>query len=347
MDSYRVFVSYSHEDVDLVRKIVAVLAHNGLTAMWDQNLAAGRGFDQQIRTFIAHAHVFLPVLTPSSSARGWVHQEVGYATALRVPVLPVCAGQLPGEMLQQLHAVRLRDDLGDLDVRLRREVFAALMEHGERESRPLFECARLPEDRARMTAEYARGVRDIGGHGCVRCKGRFGPFCTPDKGPNHPVWRERHGDVPRGEEHCRRMRDERRELELHARSAGCRMILNPFLDYGRDRWRMKHARLRTLIDFLESMPDDLVGVAIQRGEQQQVLTILGDWFLAESFAPNLHKGYRQAVYTRHAPTVRAAIREFDEEFEELHPEAGTAVSSRQAAIDVLRGLLAEPEGPAG
>jgi len=110
MDSYRVFSSYSHEDVDLAESIAYALNENGLTPLWDRHLSFGRGFESQIKSFIAHSHVFLPVITASSSVRGWVHQEIGYATALRVPVLPVCQGRLPGEMLQMLHAVALGTD---------------------------------------------------------------------------------------------------------------------------------------------------------------------------------------------------------------------------------------------
>src|SRR5262245_24283082 len=90
MQSCRVFVSYSHEDSALAEAVVRWLESNGLTPPWDEHLIVGRGFDAQIKTFISYAHVFLPLITPSSTARGWVHQEIGYAMALRVPVLPVC-----------------------------------------------------------------------------------------------------------------------------------------------------------------------------------------------------------------------------------------------------------------
>jgi hypothetical protein len=158
---YRVFISYSHEDTALVRAIVRVLEETGLVPLWDEDLAFGRGFDAQIKTLIAYAHVFLPLITASSIARGWVHQEIGYATALRVPVLPVCKGQLPGEMLQMLHAVRLGDDPATFGSKLPRAVFDDLITHAAGESRPLYECAMLPEERAVLLAEYADQVREI------------------------------------------------------------------------------------------------------------------------------------------------------------------------------------------
>jgi hypothetical protein len=136
MQSYRVFVSYSHEDCDLAKAVVQVLKRNGLTPLWDENLTGGRGFDAQIKAFIAYAHVFLPLITPSSTARGWVHQEIGYAMALRVPVLPVCRERFPGEMLQMLHAVRLGDDSATFGGNLSRHVFEDLIRRAAADSRP-------------------------------------------------------------------------------------------------------------------------------------------------------------------------------------------------------------------
>src|SRR5262249_8292238 len=151
----------SHEDSDLANAIVRVLEANGLTPLWDEQLAVGRGFDAQIKTFIAYSHVFLPLITASSSARGGVHQEIGYAMPRAVPVRPACSSTLPGEMLQMLHAVRLGDDATAFGAKLSRAVFDDLICHAPGESRPLYECAMLPEDRSILLAEYADQLRDI------------------------------------------------------------------------------------------------------------------------------------------------------------------------------------------
>ena len=57
---FRVFISYSHEDRSLVEGIAAILEANGLKPMWEENFAYGQGFHEQIKNFIAHAHVFSP-----------------------------------------------------------------------------------------------------------------------------------------------------------------------------------------------------------------------------------------------------------------------------------------------
>jgi hypothetical protein len=53
-----------------VLQIVKVLEEHGLIPMWDKNFAYGYGFHEQINTCIAHAHVFLPCITPHSSLQG-------------------------------------------------------------------------------------------------------------------------------------------------------------------------------------------------------------------------------------------------------------------------------------
>ena len=62
-------MSYSRDDRPDVQQIVNILRANGLEVMWEEDFAFGQGFHQQIRNFIAHAHVFLPVLTKLADER--------------------------------------------------------------------------------------------------------------------------------------------------------------------------------------------------------------------------------------------------------------------------------------
>ena len=54
----------------------------------------GERFTERIKTLISHSHVFIPLLTEVSHTRPWVHQETGFAIALRVPVLPIAVDRL-------------------------------------------------------------------------------------------------------------------------------------------------------------------------------------------------------------------------------------------------------------
>lgn len=90
------------------------------------------------------------------------------------------------------------------------------------------------------------------------------------------------------------------------------------------------------------MPDDKVRVVFRRAATPHSLTIVGDWFMAESMAADINKGYRQTIFTRHAPSIRDRVRAFDQEFEELCQEPGNeACPTRTGAIRVLEALLAE------
>jgi len=343
MDTYRVFISYSHEDKELVEKIVKTLEENGLTPMWDENFAWGHGFPEQIKNFIAHAHVFVPIITEASSKRGWVHQEIGYAMALNIPVLPVTLDQVPGEMLQDLLAVPWTNDLKKLKTQLSRKTFDTLVRKAQKNSPPLFECAEFHEDRTMMMVEYATKVSELGFHGHIRQKGALSSFHIPDKPISHSVWKQRYGSYEVNDYRCRLLREERLALEEHARQSGCSLIIDPYLSYVKYGPEARNVRLEALLEFLEknSIPREKVKVAInKRMPTGENLTIVGDWFAAESISAALGKGYQQTIFTRHAPTVRKRIDLFDQEIEDLLKARGIkSESSKEAAIAEIKRIL--------
>ena len=346
----RVFISYSHEDRSLAEKVCAAIQTAGLEPLWDQRFAFGRGFHEQIKTFIAHAHVFLPIITESSSRRGWVHQEIGYAVAMNIPVLPVAWGRLPDEMLRELHAVVLPDaeeeHKPELCRNLTREAVDSLLRGYLEEANVLYETAPLSEDRAMLMARYAGEVSQMGKMGVLRQKGGLSSLAIPDVVISHPVWRQRYGDKFKGEFHCRCQRDERLALERHARAAGFKLIVDPGLKYGTFGPKARRARLETLISFLSSIDDDpkyQVAFHRERGTHQSV-TILGDWFYAESVSSSLERGFIQTIFTRHAPSMQAKIDLFDREFYGLLDESKwRPEDSKTRALDILREAVAGVE----
>ncbi|HWI64825.1 MAG TPA: toll/interleukin-1 receptor domain-containing protein [Symbiobacteriaceae bacterium] len=337
MGSYRVFISYSHKDLELVQRVVNALEENGLTPIWDRNFAFGYGFHEQIQTFISHAHVFMPVITRGSSKRGWVHQEIGYATALNIPVLPATHDALPGEMIQRIHALHLSEDPAELRQQLSLDVFDNLVNRYREPSFALFQSADLAEERAMMMVRYATDVLDLGAFGCVRQKGGLSSFHIPDQVITDPIWKLRYGTGPRSEFHCRCQRNERITLEKHARTAGCRLIINPAISEQFDR-TSQLVRLQTLAKFLAAYPDEKVQVAITQGMPQQYsLTIVGDWFAAESASASLTQGYRQTIFTRHAPSMRSRIDLFESEFQELLAASRwDEATSRSSALELIQ-----------
>jgi hypothetical protein len=342
VNRYRVFISYSHENRRLAERVVAHLEALGMTVLWDKTLAYGSGFAEQIKAYIAHSHVFLPIITPESSPRGWVHQEIGFATAMNVPVLPVTVGGLPGEMMHHLHAVRLGDAEADLGPLLKADDISLLVDAQDDPSLALYACADEHEDRAIMMYAYAMGVRRLGYAGLVRQRAGLGSFHIPNRTLKHPAWQARyHPDKPRGEFQRRLARRERIALEWHAERAGCKLIVVPEVTFAEHGPAARIARLDELIAFLHSMPDDKIDVAhgVLRSEGENH-TLVGDWFAAASIVGRPSTGYRQTIFTRHAPTVRARMALFDQEFAECEPwpDGGP---SRQAAIAFLERLTAK------
>lgn len=335
------FISYAHEDKPLARAVVAALRQNGLRPMWDEQLPSGGIFDRLIRTFIMHADVFLPLITPAASQRGWVHQEIGFATAHRIPVLPVCRGRLPVGMIERAQAVQLGPKDGDLRNRLPWSTFERLVQDAELDP-PLFECAFHASDRARMLAGYARRIRDLDGYGLVRQRGGLSSFNLPDKSVDHAIWRQRYGAATRSEEQIGLLREERLALEDHARAVGCKLVIDSGIHYEQLGPEVRAIRIRTLIEFLETMPANKVRIAFTHTNSPESLTLVGDWYLAESVKGTAMKGYQQTIFTRHAPSVRKRVAEFDGRFEELlhdpmNAHGGTLAGAVAHLKRILRG----------
>lgn len=342
---YRVFISYSREDLRQVQSIVDVLKKNGLHPMWDDNIRPGAGFHDQIKNFIAHAHVFMPFITEASAKRSWVHQEIGYAMALNIPVLPVCLGRKPGEMIRDLQAIVCEEGLDNLETELSIQKVEDLVNTGHKTTAPLYECAEYHEDRTLMMAKYAKRVLDMGEYGHVRQKGALSSFHIPDKPLTNPVWQRRYGKYSVSQFRCRLLSEERTVLEKHAKKMGCRLIIDPSLTYETYGPEARAVRLKTLLDFLKDMPDDKVRVVTDEGmHMEKNVTIVGDWFFAESVSAALGQGYKHTIFTRHAPSIRSRIEAFDQEFEDLFNRQCSEVkgkSSKKIVTDRIEVILAD------
>src|SRR5688572_5639910 len=121
---FRVFVSYSHSDSRLLDKVRKHLEKElNCDVRCSETLRPGSGFSQQIKEEISHAHLFVPIVTEISSTGGWVHQEIGFAMAMNVPILPLAIGQLPQGMAEGLQAICFVDDqLAGLEAKLKKDL---------------------------------------------------------------------------------------------------------------------------------------------------------------------------------------------------------------------------------
>lgn len=340
MSRPRAFISYSHENRSVFEKLIPMLEAQGLEPRSDCNLNPGMGFTEQIKLSIAHSHVFLPLLTPESHSRGWVHQEIGYAVAMKVPVVPICIGKLPDGMIQVLQAIVSSDAADELLGKLNKVRFAELVSEAGLHWQPSSECAAEVEDRAVLFQRYSNDARKFMGPQCVRQAGGFTSFSIPDESTGHFSWKARFGQKLPGPHTLGLLRRERQSLEEHARAAGCKLIVN----LGHDHAHLypggsRHARCSILLSFLESLPaTPLLGqVVLLERYQPYSLTAVGDWFFSESRAPTFGKGFQHTFFMAHAPTVSRLVREFDQEFEGLLAAQGiSARESLEWAIEKLR-----------
>jgi len=329
---FRVFISYSHEDVELARVIAQVLEENGMVALYDKTgLQVGTGFPQEIINFITHTHVFLPLLTKTSLKRRWVQQEIGYAVASHVPTAPVAINCEPGEFLYGIEAIRLKTlDAAELEKRLTRKALETCVQKYPLGG-ALYECAATTDERAVLLAQYARAVTLMGGSGIVRQLGGLSSFHIPAETIDHPVWQLRYGKQHQQEYHRKVLREERLALTGHAKEKGCRIVIDLDLEYQFYGGDARCTRLECLLKFLRSMPDRLCQVAIANHSMRESITIVGDWFAAQSIYGKMGEGYRQTIFTRHAPTIAKMIEEFDRRFDQ-HLGGVPGSRSRKNAI---------------
>lgn len=343
----RVFISYSHTDEEndhAVTKVVSALQKNGITPMWDKDFLYGHGFHDLIKAFISISHVFMPLITKSSSKKGWVHQEIGYATAMNIPILPVILDDeaLPAEMIHSLHALKISrvmlDDQEEMERLLSRPIFEALINNFRDGSNSIYTCAEHHEDRTTRMVKYSNEVSRLGYHGFVRQKGGLSSFHIPEVPISHHLWKDRYGLCPKSPSHCKLQREERLALTKHAREAGCRLIVTNG-DYLRKHLgeEVFRTRIQSLLDFLRSMPPGKVEIVVVDDLDPAIsVTILDDYFAAEAFSGSIIKGYERTLFTRHAPNIRDKMEHFDQEFDdELHHRGWSREGSCRDAISLF------------
>jgi hypothetical protein len=344
MHPYRIFVSYTHGDRPLALKLVEYLESLGLNVLWDQAIKPGDLITESIIGSIPRAHVFIPLLTEKSHDRPWVHQETGLALGMRVPCLPVATSRTPGQMIQDMKAVVLRGKKPNFKECLPGELIERAAEKGAVTASAAYEVADTPERRTQLIAEYAGEAFQSSGSLRLRLMGAFSSFCIPDKPPGHPMWQLREGLLPRSPEYHRLQRDERRNLEKHAKGAGCDLIICPSLKLARNGEEARRVRLATLVDFLKTAKRGKIRVVVRPGIGRRNVIIVGDEVAAVSAAPRAGKGYAHTTITRHAPSVLRELREFDDLFNTYFDQHGRSPEeSREHAVKRLEEIIRESE----
>ena len=240
LEKLRIFISYARPDHDKAEKIAKALSENGLTPLWDdENLDPGEQFIEKIKALIANSHIFLTLLTEASAARPWVHEEIGYALALNVPVIPVIFRKvsisdgkdfLPTAMIQYLEVLQVSEKEEELKEELSQKYFQGILKRYINSNLSLFQRVNSANESSTMIANCARDITKIsnGAAGYVRQSGGLSSFRIPNQPIDNIVWQIWSGDQKNNRDTFSCLQDERVALEYHAKAKGCRLIINPY-----------------------------------------------------------------------------------------------------------------------
>lgn len=110
-----VFVSYSREDLEIVRGLVERLRAGGLTVTWDQDFPAGLDFERWIRDSIDRVRSVIVVWSQASAASAFVRDEARRALRAGKLITTHVAGFDVGEVplgFGNLHVIPTDDEPG-------------------------------------------------------------------------------------------------------------------------------------------------------------------------------------------------------------------------------------------
>jgi len=101
----KLFISYSHKDIDKVELIIAELKnHPTLEALViANNRDAGKLLAEKVRNGIESSKIIIPIITGNSISEQWINQEIGYATAHNKIVMPIIENGLIDKLKGFIH----------------------------------------------------------------------------------------------------------------------------------------------------------------------------------------------------------------------------------------------------
>jgi hypothetical protein len=361
---YRIFISYSSKDKDQKDILTKVLENNGLCPVSNSEFSLGHGFLDQIKKFIAHSYVFMPVISKSSNKSGWVHEEIGLAIAHNIPVLPIVIEQksLPTDMIQEFQAIfsdlkatndeLLNKEIYKLTNRLTWQEIDKLIKMSERgPRRPIYECAYLHLERTIMLVEYASDIANFFSEQpkLFRQSGGLSSFHIPDSSPDSEEFKLRYlGSNERVDTLNQNLREERIIFEEFAREWGFRIIINLDLRFEESKENaliIRKSRLNTLQKFFRGLPQSpeksgcrFEVIIDENLNKHRNIIIVGDLFMAESLAGYQGQGLKQTMYTRHAATIKKQIELFDTRFDELKNKQSADTSIEHAMGEIEKRL---------
>jgi hypothetical protein len=327
---YRIFVSHSRGDIAIARRVYAALKSLGHFVSLDKSIRAGADFMQTIQRQIKRAHFFVPILTPAAWASEWVQQEIGYAVACAIPIVPVVVGEFAMKgMIDRIQAITVKQNVTErtLCTRFRKVLSQVTIDEPQATYDAVFRCDVDENRRAMEIADTAEEIaRNCQGaqEAAVMQRSPLTSFCLPEQEAD-PHWR----GVP-VDEHGWFYPRERIAMENLARLHGCDVIIDPCFSPPpgspkRYLSSIQRAKLRTLADFLcQNQRHALTRVVVQRFVQAESETIIGDHWMGHSAAVMRIGTRRETISTWHEPTVLRYKTKFRSDFDHLLRQQGAA-----------------------
>jgi hypothetical protein len=87
--SKHVFICYSHRDTTVVEEEAAWLRRQGFTLWYDDNIAAGHAWSEELACAITDASAILYFLSPHSVSSAYCMDELHFAKDQGCPIVPI------------------------------------------------------------------------------------------------------------------------------------------------------------------------------------------------------------------------------------------------------------------
>jgi hypothetical protein len=108
------FVSHSHIDLPIANEIASILRTFGFSGfLAHRDVEGGTEWREEIRQKLHEAPFLIAVVSPNFADSDWTDQEVGFALARSIPVIPVQAGKAPYGFLGHIQGVSWGDEVND------------------------------------------------------------------------------------------------------------------------------------------------------------------------------------------------------------------------------------------
>lgn len=337
MNTCRFFVSYRREDKKYAERIYTLLRDAGHQVLWDEEIESGSNFWEEIQKAIQRVHIFIPVMTSDSWESVGVQQEIGYAIACNVPVVPVSFGIVPEKlgMIRQVQEIVVPEQISQKEMmKIVNRDWANLLQQAHDRLTAVFRCDGDHKIKSKLITTNAQEIIKRFKSAKIMQRSTLTSFSLPLV-LNHKYWREIHDRrhffwlVP----------EERELLQKLADGIGYDLIIDPCYSQSGYRLDVLKAKLNTLREFLqENVNNPILRVVADRFERSESEIIIGDYWMAHSAAVATMATERETISTCHAPTIWRYHKIFQKEFQTMfdqHKKFRKNKKSAQHAIDMI------------